>query len=132
MRVQRGSFSVNFLVANDRENKNGKPQAIDFQKIEDQDRGVKTPKLNARSDSGLPVQFFVVSGAVELKDDDSLAFLPIPPRSKYPVRVIMGVYQWAGLQSKNSGLPGPYFRKFPSNYKMNNRFWLLIYRCAHA
>jgi hypothetical protein len=47
-------------------------------------------KLKATGDSGLPVQFFVVSGPVELKGDDSLELLPIPPRSKFPVRVIIG------------------------------------------
>jgi hypothetical protein len=65
-------------------NKNGKLQTIDFPKIENQTRGVKTLRLKASTDSGLTVQFFVVSGPAEMKNDDTIEFLSFPPRSKFP------------------------------------------------
>jgi hypothetical protein len=93
-------------------NKNGRPQALDFPKIENQKPGAKTLKLKAASDSGLPVQFFVVSGPVELKDDDTLTFLPIPPRAKFPVRVMVGAYQWGRAIEPKVQSAGPVFREF--------------------
>ena len=71
----------------------GSKQTIDFPKTENQKLGVKTLKLKASSDSGLPVPFFIVSGPVELKDNDTLAFLPAPPRGEFSMRVIIGAYQ---------------------------------------
>lgn len=93
-------------------NKNGKPQTIDFPKIENQPRSVKTLKLKATSDSVLPVQFFVVSGPAEMKNDDTLEFLPIPPRSKFPVRVIVGAYQWGRTIEPKVQSGGPVFQEF--------------------
>jgi len=74
-------------------NKQGKLQNITFDPILDQSLRTKTVKLHAISDSGLPVQYFVVSGPVEL-DGDTLALQQIPPRSKFPVRVIVAAFQW--------------------------------------
>jgi hypothetical protein len=93
-------------------NKTGKPQTLDFPKIENQTRGVKTLKLKATSDSVLPVQFFVVSGPAEIKDDDTLEFLPIPSRSKFPVRVIVGAYQWGRTIEPKVQSAGPVFQEF--------------------
>jgi hypothetical protein len=93
-------------------NKNGKPQTIDFPKIENQKLGTKTLKLKATSDSDLPVQFFIVSGPVELKDDDTIEFLPVPPRSRFPVRVIIGAYQWGRTVEPKLQSAGPVFQEF--------------------
>ena len=90
-------------------NQTGKPQLMDFPKIENQTRGVKTLKLKAASNSGLPVQFFVVSGPAEMKDDDTIEFLPVPPRSRFPVRVIIGAYQWGRVADPKVQSAGPVF-----------------------
>lgn len=71
----------------------GTPQTIRFPEIPDQHIGVKSLKLQAVADSGLPVQYFVISGPVEL-NGDTLSFAEIPPRTRFPTRVIIGAYQW--------------------------------------
>ncbi len=73
---------------------------------------MKVLKLKATSDSGLPVQFFVVSGPVEWKGDDSLELLPIPPCSKFPVRVIIGAYQWGRTVEPKLQSARPVFQDF--------------------
>lgn len=79
--------------------KPGQPQTIDFPKIDDQVVGTKSVDLKATASSALPVQYWVLSGPAELSDDDTkLEFLPIPPRSRFPVRVIVGAYQWGRRQ----------------------------------
>jgi hypothetical protein len=93
-------------------NSEGNPQTIDFPKIADQPAEVKLLKLSARSDAGLPVQFYVVSGPVELKDDDTLVFHPPPPRAKYPLRVIVGAYQWGRITGEKVRTAGPVFQEF--------------------
>ncbi|HEX9046761.1 MAG TPA: hypothetical protein VF988_07025, partial [Verrucomicrobiae bacterium] len=94
-------------------NQEGKPQAIDFSKIEDQPRGVKSLVLRATSDAGLPVQFYVVSGPVKLTDDNrALEFLPLPPRAKYPARVIIGAYQWGRISGEKVRTAAPVFQEF--------------------
>jgi hypothetical protein len=71
----------------------GKPQTITFPKIEDRKAGVKTIKLKATSDSGLPVDYYVVAGPAEV-EGDVLKLTPIPVRSKRPVKVTVVAYQW--------------------------------------
>ena len=93
-------------------NKNGRPQMVDFPRIENQKFGTKSLTLKASASSGRPVQFFVVSGPVELKDDDTLEFQPIPARSKFPVRVIIGAYQWGQTVEPKLQSAGPVFQEF--------------------
>jgi hypothetical protein len=94
------------------QNKDGKVQTIDFEKIENQKQGVKSLKLHATSDAGLPVQFYVVSGPVELKDADTLEFYLLPPRTKLPARVILGAYQWGRVTGDKVQTTGPIFQEF--------------------
>jgi hypothetical protein len=83
-----------------------------FSKVENPSPGAETLKLVAAVESGMPVQFFVVSGPAEVKDDDTLLFLPIPPRSRYPVRVVVGAYQWGRPTEPKVQTVGPVFREF--------------------
>ncbi len=71
----------------------GKPQTITFPKIENQKAGVKSIKLEAVSDSGLPVDYYVLAGPAEV-EGDTLKLTPIPVRSEYPVKVTIVAYQW--------------------------------------
>ena len=93
-------------------NKGGQPQAISFPKIENQKAGAKTLRLKAASSSNLPAQFFVVSGPAEMKDDNTLEFLPVPPRGKFPARVIVGAYQWGRTVEPKLQSAGPVFQEF--------------------
>lgn len=72
---------------------NGKPQQINFPVIVNQKAGIKSLKLNATSDSGLPVNYFVVAGPAVIIGN-TLKFTDIPFRSKYPVKVTVVAYQW--------------------------------------
>ncbi|HVM61324.1 MAG TPA: hypothetical protein VMV72_10705 [Verrucomicrobiae bacterium] len=92
-------------------NKEGKPQTIDFPKIPDQRLGTKSMELHATADAGLPVQFFVVSGPAELQND-TLRFEPIPPRSRFPVKVIVGAFQWGRGNEPKVQSAGPVMQEF--------------------
>jgi len=94
-------------------NKEGRLQTIAFPKIEDQPPGVKSLALHATSDAGLPVQFYVVSGPVKLAEDNTtLEFLPVPPRAKFPVRVVVGAFQWGRVTGEKVRTAGPVFQEF--------------------
>jgi hypothetical protein len=71
---------------------NGAEQHITFDKIPDQKRGIKTLKLQAASDSGRNVYFFVREGPAEIAGD-TLRFTKIPPRAKFPVKVAVVAWQ---------------------------------------
>jgi hypothetical protein len=55
------------------------------------ERRLIEPRLKP-ADSGLPVQFSVISGPAEFVSDDTLEFMPVPPKSRFPVRVLIGAY----------------------------------------
>ena len=74
-------------------NSEGKTQKITFAPIADVKVGTKSIDLVAKSDLGLPVQFFVVAGPAIIKDS-KLIFTQIPPRSHYPVTVTVAAWQW--------------------------------------
>ncbi|MBW8782508.1 MAG: hypothetical protein JF599_11555 [Verrucomicrobia bacterium] len=74
-------------------NTEGAPQRITFPAIPDQKAGVKTLKLAATSDAGVPVYYYVREGPAEV-DGDELKFTPIPPRSKFPVTITVVAWQW--------------------------------------
>jgi hypothetical protein len=61
----------------------------------------------------LPVQFFVISGPVQLAADNrTLKFLPIAPRARFPMKVIIGAYQWGRAIHPRIKSAGPVIREF--------------------
>ena len=74
-------------------NNSGKPQKITFEKIPDIETGTKSITLVATSDSGLPVEFYVVAGPAII-ENGKLIFTKIPPKTKYPVAVTVAAWQW--------------------------------------
>lgn len=74
-------------------NTEGAPQQITFPSISDQPAGVRSLKLNATSDVGSEVHYYVREGPAEI-DGDTLRFTPIPPRAKIPVKVTVVAWQW--------------------------------------
>lgn len=74
-------------------NREGTPQKITFPEIPDQPSYTKSLKLNATSDAGVPVSYFVLEGPAEVAGD-ILRFTAIPPRAKYPVKVTVVAWQF--------------------------------------
>lgn len=70
----------------------GKEQHITFPDIPDQPIGTHEVKLQATSDAGLPVQYFVREGPAEVVGD-TLTFTKIPPRSRMPMVVTVVAWQ---------------------------------------
>ena len=58
------------------------------------------------------MQYFVVSGPVRVAGDDTLEFLPVPPRAKFPVRVRVGAFQWGRGAGDRVHSAGPEFLEF--------------------
>ena len=75
------------------QNKEGTPQTIDFSPIADQKIGAEPFELKATATSGLPVDFCVIEGPVEIRDG-KLVQTTIPPRSKFPIKVTIAAMQW--------------------------------------
>jgi hypothetical protein len=74
-------------------NTDGKAQKISFNSIVDVKQGTKSIDLVAKSDAGLPVEFYVVSGPAIIKNG-KLIFTQIPPRSHFPITVTVAAWQW--------------------------------------
>ena len=77
-----------------RELKLGAPQTIAFELPASVKYGPGEIKLAARSDSGLPVRYFVREGAAEIVNGDTLRFLRLPPRAKFPATVTVVAWQF--------------------------------------
>ena len=73
-------------------NTGGREQKIDFPAISDITNETDSLLLSAVSDAGLPVSYYVLEGPAEV-DGNSLRFSPIPPRSRFPVRVTVVAWQ---------------------------------------
>jgi len=71
----------------------GAGQKITFAPLADVPAGTSSVPLDATSDSGLPVSFFVASGPAMVVDG-KLVFTPIPPRAKFPLTVRVFAWQW--------------------------------------
>jgi hypothetical protein len=74
-------------------NLQGMPQKITFPEIPDQKKDVKSLRLNASSDAGLPLAYFVKEGPAEIVDS-TLYFMPVPPRSRFPIKVTVVAWQY--------------------------------------
>ncbi len=71
----------------------GAPQRITFPAIADVLVGTKSVTLNATSDSGAKVYYYVREGPAEIAGD-TIQFTKIPPRAKFPVKVTVVAWQW--------------------------------------
>lgn len=74
-------------------NTQGAEQHIRFPEIADQKAGTKALELNATSDAGAQVCYYVREGPAEV-GRDMLMFTPIPPRARYPVKVTVVAWQY--------------------------------------
>jgi len=71
----------------------GAEQHLRFPPIPDQKLGVRTLKLHATSDAGVPVYFYLREGPAEI-EGDTLTFTPVPPRARYPLKVAVVAWQY--------------------------------------
>jgi hypothetical protein len=71
----------------------GKPQSIRFPDLRNVKAGVRSVALNAESDAGLPVDYYVIAGPAVI-ENNQLVFTPVPANSKWPVKVTVVAYQW--------------------------------------
>lgn len=85
-------------------NTTGRRQAILFPSLPDIRTGGEPPRLEARSDCGLPVSYFVREGPAEVVDGQ-LRLTPIPPRSRFPIRVSVVAWQYGLCDSVQSAQP---------------------------
>jgi hypothetical protein len=84
----------------------GKPQRITFDAIPSQKQGIKSIQLNAFSDAGVPVQFYVREGPAVI-EGNQLLFTRVPRKAKYPVAVTVVAWQYgsAGTAPLQSAAP---------------------------
>ena len=79
-------------------NTEGQRQYILFPGLPDVKAGSGSLSLKATSDCGLPVSYYIKEGPAEIKGDQ-IVFTPIPPRSKFPVKVTVVAWQY-GIAGK--------------------------------
>lgn len=84
---------------------------LTFSKIPDQKMGVRELKLQAVSDSGRPVYFYVRAGPAEI-DGDVLKLTRIPPRAKWPVKVSVVAWQLGSRAAPKWKTAAPVTREF--------------------
>ena len=89
----------------------GIAQAITFNKPANVMPGTKEITLAATASSGLPVEYYVVSGPAEVIGN-KLRFTPIPPRTKMPVKVIVTAYQMGRTTAPLTQSAAPVERSF--------------------
>ncbi len=79
-------------------NTEGRPQKITFEKIPDQQRKKDKVTVQAFTDSGLPVSFYIKEGPAILSGN-TLTFTGIPPKSKLPLKITVVAWQY-GIAGK--------------------------------
>ncbi len=82
----------------------GRAQHIRFDALPDTRYHQKGIALKAESDAGLPVQFFVMEGPARILDN-RVYITPLPPRSRLPVKVTIGAWQYGIRDSINTAVP---------------------------
>ena len=79
-------------------NTEGQRQYILFPGLPDVKAGSSPLSLKATSDCGLPVSYYIKEGPAEI-EKEQIVFTPIPPRSKFPVKVTVVAWQY-GIAGK--------------------------------
>ena len=69
-----------------------------FPSLNDVRHGTERLVLHAESDCGLPVRYYVKEGPAEVSGNE-LRFTPIPPRSRFPIKVTVVAWQY-GIAGK--------------------------------
>ncbi|MDF3056589.1 MAG: hypothetical protein K0R17_804 [Rariglobus sp.] len=91
--------------------RDGAPQRITFPEIPDQPAGAATLRLDASSDAGLPVSYYVREGPAEI-DGATLRFTPAPPRARYPLEITVVAWQFGRPAEPKVNTAAPVERTF--------------------
>lgn len=91
------------------ENRQGSPQEITFEPVGSLSRNSAPVRLQATSNSGLPVEFTVISGPAIIRDNH-LELTTIPPRAKFPVEIKVAAWQWGRPADPAVQTAGPVFQ----------------------
>jgi len=91
-KTYRYTERVGMLTRNFQGFNKGKDQAITFAKIADVKRGGGPVKLEATSDAGLPVSYYVAWGPATI-EGDTLTIAELPARAELPIEVAVVAYQ---------------------------------------
>jgi hypothetical protein len=94
--------------------KDGAEQHITFPPPADVKTGVTKVKLNASSDAGAPVYFYVREGPAEA-DGGTLRLTKVPPRAKFPVKVTVVAWQYGRMNEPKLKSAAPVERTFYIN-----------------
>ena len=89
----------------------GVTQRITFPQIPAVQHGAKMVKLQAASDSGEKVYYFVREGPAEI-DGDTLRFTQLPPRATFPVKVTVVAWQYGRSREPKLQSAEPVERNF--------------------
>ena len=92
-------------------NSEGAPQSIQFDPMADQPVGTTQVPLTAKASSGMKVGYFVVAGPAIIAGD-SLQITPLPPRTRFPVEIIVTAWQWGRSSEPRVQTAKPVTRKF--------------------
>lgn len=76
----------------------GKRQTIYFESLQDIKRKTKAISLKGRSDSGLPICYYVKYGPAHIRGH-KLIIDNIPPKAKYPIEISVVAWQY-GIKNK--------------------------------
>jgi hypothetical protein len=92
-------------------NTQGAEQHIAFAEIPGQKAAAKSISLEAASDSGRPVYFYVREGPAEIQGD-TLRLTKIPPRAKFPVEATVVAWQYGSAVAPQWKTAEPVEREF--------------------
>lgn len=82
----------------------GRAQHIRFDSLQDTWYHQEGIVLKAVSDAGLPVQYFVMEGPARIVGN-RVYITQLPPRSRWPVKVTIGAWQYGVKNSVNTAVP---------------------------
>ncbi len=91
--------------------KKGKEQTITFPELADISASQEGVLLNAASDSGLPVDYYVGYGPAAI-DDGTLWIVQLPKRARYPIEISVVAYQFGSGKDPLVKTSRPVERRF--------------------
>jgi hypothetical protein len=93
-------------------NTTGADQTLDFPLLADVSVNQLNPiELTAKASSGKTVQFYPVSGPIEV-EGNQLTFSDIPIRASFPIKVMVAAYQWGSAADPKVKTALPVIREF--------------------
>jgi hypothetical protein len=92
-------------------NKEGKAQRIIFGPLPNVKSGTSSIPLGAVSDLGLPVYYYVQEGPARI-NDGKLIFTPVPPCTKFPVKITVVAWQYGSSAEPNVQTAEPVVQTF--------------------